>query len=165
MARFAPPVSKPPTSSLAVVRPSQQIGIRETDLAALLDTRAGQSLRFKRVTGEQQLPGSVISAIAQDRTGFLWIGTDDGLVRYDGYTFRVFRNEAQNPRSLSYNTITALLVDASGTLWIGTVHGLNRFQSATEDIVREYADKNDDEAHLLSSGCITSLFQDSSGII
>ncbi|GAK51219.1 histidine kinase [Candidatus Moduliflexus flocculans] len=165
MAWFAPPVSKTPTPSLAIARPSQEREIRETDLAALLDTRAGQSLRFKRVTGEQQLPGSVISAIAQDRTGFLWIGTDDGLVRYDGYTFRVFRNEAQNPRSLSYNTITALLVDASGTLWIGTVHGLNRFQSATEDIVREYADKKDDEAHLLSSGCITSLFQDSSGRI
>lgn len=162
--RPTPPAKPAPTMEAARVPP--KTAIQDADVAALLDTRAGQSLRFKRVTGEQQLPGSSVSAIVQDRNGFLWLGTDDGLARYDGYTFRVFRNEAQNPHSLSYNTITALLQDADGTLWVGTVHGLNRFQPVFERFIREHGDDEDDrEARLLGKACITSLAQDHSGTI
>ena len=163
--RPTPPAKPAPTMEAAVRVPPKPV-IREADLEALLDTRAGQSLRFKRVTGEQQLPGSSVSAIVQDQQGFLWLGTDDGLVRYDGYTFRVFRNEAQNPHSLSYNTITALLQDADGTLWVGTVYGLNRFQPKSERFLREHGeDEQDREARQLGKACITSLAHDHSGAL
>jgi len=160
----SPPATQPPDNADAA---RVSTVAQTTDLAALLDTKAGQRLRFKHVTGEQQLPGSAINAILQDQKGFLWIGTDDGLARYDGYTFRIFRNEAGNPHSLSYNTITTLLQDSAGMLWIGTVYGLNRFQAESESFIRQHGEDedDDDEAHSLSKACITSLIQDRFGAI
>ena len=71
---------------------------------------------------------ALFSAILQDRQGFLWFGTEDGLNRYDGYSFTVFKPIRDNPNSLTHNQITALLEDRDGLLWIGTSGGgLDRF--------------------------------------
>ena len=66
-------------------------------------------------------------AILQDRRGFLWFGTYDGLNRYDGYSFKVYRSEPGNPDTLIQKTIYDLVEDAAGHLWIGTAGGLDRF--------------------------------------
>jgi hypothetical protein len=58
--------------------------------------------------------------IVQDSVGLLWMGTNYGLVRYDGYTFRRYENQPGNPNSLSQNRISTLLIDQAGLLWIGT---------------------------------------------
>jgi signal transduction histidine kinase/ligand-binding sensor domain-containing protein/CheY-like chemotaxis protein len=82
---------------------------------------------------DQGLSQSVVQAILQDRQGFLWLGTQDGLNRYDGYTFRIFRHDPANPNSLGNNFITSLAEDPSGQLWIGSNGGgLDRFDPATE---------------------------------
>ena len=102
---------------------------------------------FTHISLEQGLSQSVVTAMAQDRTGFLWLGTQDGLNRYDGYTFRVFRNEPGNATSLGNNYITALAVDGAGDLWIGTNGGgLDRFDPGTETFTHFRHDPNDTAA-------------------
>ncbi len=65
------------------------------------------------------LPSSTVYKLAQDRDGFIWLGTQDGLARYDGVSFRVFRNDPKEPRSIGGNNVTALLIDSKGRVWCG----------------------------------------------
>ncbi|HRQ63934.1 MAG TPA: two-component regulator propeller domain-containing protein [Xanthomonadaceae bacterium] len=76
---------------------------------------------------EQGLPQATARALVQDRDGFVWIATQDGLARFDGHDFEVFRHVPGDPSGLGDNYITALAVATDGTLWIGTRSGgLNR---------------------------------------
>ena len=96
-------------------------------LAALLQpclAQAPQSLRFTRLAVEQGLPQESVIAIAQDRRGMVWLGTQAGLARYDGYSVRVFRH-GEDGCSLSDNWIHALHLDRAGRLWIGTRAGVD----------------------------------------
>lgn len=92
---------------------------------------SAQNLLFEHLSYEQGLSESNITAILQDRQGFLWIGTSNGLNRYDGYTVIIYRNDPNDSASLSNNAITALYEDESGILWVGTQGGLNRLDRAT----------------------------------
>ncbi len=88
----------------------------------------GTSLRFDHLTSEDGLSKNTILALLQDSRGFIWIGTQAGLNRYDGYTFTQFKNDPLDPHSLGYNNISALLEDAGGFLWVGTSGGgLDRY--------------------------------------
>lgn len=88
---------------------------------------------FRHLTIADGLSQNAVSAIVQDRRGFLWFGTKDGLNRYDGYTFRVFRHDPFDLRSLSDNAVTALFEDREGNLWVGTEGGsLDRFDRDRE---------------------------------
>ncbi len=82
---------------------------------------------------EQGLSQNSVNDILQDRDGFLWIATQDGLNRFDGYDFVVFRAEADNPDSLSNSDVSALLEDRAGRLWVGMENGgLNLLDRTTE---------------------------------
>ncbi len=75
------------------------------------------------------LPSSVVYTTVQDRVGFVWIGTQDGLARYDGIDFRVHRHDPNDPRSLASNDVSAILIDRDGVLWCGgEANGLNRLE-------------------------------------
>ena len=87
-----------------------------------------ESVRFHSITVEQGLSQPTVRAILQDRHGFVWIGTLDGLNRSDGNRIRVFRHRPDDPSSLSDNHVAAMVEDAEGFLWIGTGGGgLNRY--------------------------------------
>jgi len=101
-----------------------------------------QNLRFQHLGVEQGLPQESVLATAQDAQGFIWMGTQNGLARYDGYRFVIYRHDPGNPRSLNNNLVQALLVDATGTLWIATHGGLHSYD----------AQRNDFERHLPQSG-------------
>ena len=64
------------------------------------------------------LPSSSVNAIAQDSRGYLWLATDDGLARYDGVGFRVWRHDPADPGSLPGNLVQALHVDAQDRVWV-----------------------------------------------
>lgn len=76
--------------------------------------------------------------IYQHSDGFIWIGTRNGLNQYDGYNFRIFRNEVNNPASLSDNYITDIKEDKYKNLWVGTTNGLNHIDHFTGKITRFY---------------------------
>jgi signal transduction histidine kinase/ligand-binding sensor domain-containing protein/CheY-like chemotaxis protein/HPt (histidine-containing phosphotransfer) domain-containing protein len=84
-------------------------------------------LRFEQLNVEQGLVQESVLAIAQDRTGFMWLGSQSGLSRFDGYRVTVFRSEVGNPRSLASNWVRVLHVGADGQMWVGTDGGLDRF--------------------------------------
>ncbi|MCB2409878.1 sensor histidine kinase [Hymenobacter lucidus] len=81
------------------------------------------SLTFHTLTAAQGLSENSVYSIVQDRQGFLWFGTQDGLSRYDGVEFRVFRNDPQHSGSLSSNFILSLAQDQQSQLWVGTGGG------------------------------------------
>ena len=83
--------------------------------------------RFARLDIQQGLSQTTVTALAQDNTGNIWIGTQNGLNRYDGFAVTVFRPDAKLSHSLSDNFVTALQVDQHGVIWVGTLNGLNRF--------------------------------------
>lgn len=75
---------------------------------------------------DRGLPQNSVTAIVQDLVGYLWFGTQEGVVRFDGLRFTVF--DRSTTRELGHNFITALVVDPSGALWIGTRGGLTRYR-------------------------------------
>lgn len=78
---------------------------------------------FHNYSVDQGLPHPVPTALAQDHNGFLWIGTQGGLARWDGYRFKAYRADAKRPGSLPDDWVQTLLVDSGGRLWIGTNAG------------------------------------------
>jgi diguanylate cyclase (GGDEF)-like protein len=83
---------------------------------------------FSHLAADLDTPDSVALAIAQDHDGFLWIGTEEGLLRWDGYRYRRYRPDRSKPFGLPDGFIQALHVDSAGTLWVGTLSGgLSRY--------------------------------------
>ncbi|WP_301003714.1 sensor histidine kinase [Arsukibacterium sp.] len=90
-------------------------------------TEVPDASRFARIDIEQGLSQTTVTSLAQDHAGNIWIGTQGGLNRYDGFSITVFRPEEQLSQSLSDNFVTSLQVDKQGMLWVGTLNGLNYF--------------------------------------
>ncbi len=119
-------------------------------------------LRFQQLTLEDGLSQNSILCMLQDSHGFLWIGTQDGLNRYDGYQFKIFKHDPADPTSLSHNSILSLFEDSNGILWIGTWGGgLNRYDPRSGNFTRFRHDPN----NLLSLGndIISTILEDSRG--
>ena len=76
--------------------------------------------RFEHLSNQQGLSQNSISSIVQDKKGFIWIGTYDGLNRYDGYNIKLYRNDPNLPFSIADNYIKTLFVDHEGKVWVGT---------------------------------------------
>jgi len=101
-------------------------------LFALPNLHAQNMPRLDRIPSELGLSQNLISCLMQDRKGFLWVGTKDGLNRFDGYKFTVYQYDAYDSTSLSDSYITALLEDRAGRIWVGTQRGLNLFDRRAE---------------------------------
>jgi len=122
------------------------------------------TLRFEHLGLEDGLSQSSATAIVQDKFGFLWIGTEDGLNRYDGYNFTTFRPAPDEPNGISDRWITALLEDRNGHLWIGTrLGGLNRYNPETGAFTSYLHDSFN--TNTLASNSISCLLEDSQGYL
>lgn len=97
--------------------------------------RAGlERVRFQRFGVDDGLSQASVRAITQDSQGFIWLGTQDGLNRYDGYEFRVLRRGTDDPHSLPDNHVQALAPGADGSVYVGTQNGgLALYRSTTGD--------------------------------
>jgi len=95
-------------------------------------------IKFNHLSNEDGLSSSSIQAIIQDKEGFIWFGTEDGLNRYDGYQFRVYKNNYQDSHSLSDNFINGLFIDGQDRLWISSSNGLNLYDPLKDNFLTYY---------------------------
>lgn len=121
-------------------------------------------VRFQRLTMADGLSQSAIQAIAQDHQGYIWIGTQYGLDRYDGYEFKHFRHDPEDPNSLSNSNIASLLVARTGKLWVLTKDGLNRMDPVT-GTVKRIKPANESSGRTLSGSSNRSMVEDTIGNI
>ncbi len=121
-------------------------------------------LTFKQVSIDKGLSQSSVFTIIQDRFGFVWLGTSDGLNMYDGYEFIIYKHEPLNKNSISSNFITCLLEDSNGNIWIGTKDGgLNLFNRQTRQFTRYLKDKDNFKGP--NSAYITCIYEATNGNI
>ncbi len=120
-----------------------------------------QSLHFEHLGLEEGLSNETVLAIYQDSKGYLWFGTEDGLNKYDGYSFTKYRFDPFDVKSLAQNSIYTIWEDKDGFIWVGTFEGLCRFDRRTEKFSRfkpspvaKFSDPN-----------ITAVNEDSDGMI
>ena len=149
-----------------------ELGTAGNPLSESLDTFAQtwpkldrfQTLRFDSYSVEEGLSQSSALSLLQDRRGFLWVGTEDGLNRFDGANFKIYRADPDDPQSISNNYVAALAEDPNGNLWIGTYGGgLNRFDPTDETFTHYRADPENPSS--LSHDQILELLIDSEGIL
>jgi PAS domain S-box-containing protein len=134
---------------------------QEADSPATSTPLPDQNLRFEHLTVEDGLSEGRIWGLTQDSRGFMWFASWDGLNRFDGYEFKVYRHDPDDPSSPPATQFKRAYEDSSGILWFGTWgEGLVRFDPVTEQW-RGY--RNDpDDPHSLSSDAIWAIHQDSS---
>ncbi len=119
-------------------------------------------IAFRRLAIPDDVPAHLATALAEDRQGFLWIGTQDGLVRFDGSRFKVFRPDPADPGTLGGSYVRALLAGADGRLWVGTMSGgLSVYDPASERFRRYRHDPRDPAS--LSDDRVEALAEDRAG--
>ena len=117
----------------------------------------------------ERLASNLITCICQDKAGYIWIGTEYGLNKYDGYRFTNYFHDVNNAASINSNNVTSLFVDQNGGLWVGTGIGLAYYNDANDNFERiplanvEAARVNDiiqeDDNHLLIGTAGYGLFR------
>lgn len=99
------------------------------------------NLTFNNLNIEQGISQSTAKVIFQDSKGYIWIGTNDGLNRYNGYEYKIYNYE-EGKNSISHNDITDITEDENGYIWVGTVQGMNRINTETGEI-QNYTKENE----------------------
>ena len=116
--------------------------------ACLVSAAAAQdfNVRFDSIKTRAGVTLGYIDAVMQDSAGFIWMGGENGLVRYDGYQFRVYRNHPEDPASLSNNTVWSIAEDSHGDLWIATEGGISRYNRVQDNFTRFQHDTNNPQS-------------------
>ena len=115
-------------------------------------------ISFTPFSSEDGLSQNHVYCILQDKRGFLWFGTRDGLNRFDGYHFKVYRYDSDDPNSISNHYVYDLFEDHQGFLWAATRNGLNKYDPKQDRFTRYQPDKNNPKA--ISGGNITDIAGD-----
>jgi signal transduction histidine kinase/ligand-binding sensor domain-containing protein/DNA-binding response OmpR family regulator len=120
---------------------------------------------FEHLTIADGLPENSVRVILQDHLGYMWFGTQNGLVKYDGYNMKVYQSDPDDSLSISDRHINAIYEDKSGTLWIGTavgeLGGLNRFDRQSETFTRYLHSPADSTS--INSNFVLSIYEDKAG--
>jgi PAS domain S-box-containing protein len=118
------------------------------------------NLIFDRLSTGAGLSNAGVRVITQDQHGFIWIGTQEGLNKYDGYTFETFFHEPENTDSLSHHSVWDILSRSDGSLWVATNHGLNRYDEASRTFETVWLGLNENKKSARHNR-IKVLFEDS----
>ncbi|TKT92488.1 two-component regulator propeller domain-containing protein [Dyadobacter frigoris] len=120
-------------------------------------THGIDNIRFEHISAG--LSQSTVTCILQDKKGFMWFGTRNGLNRFDGVEFTTFENVVKDSTSLSHNYVTSLFEDSKGNLWVGTLEGgLNLFNKDKETFSHFIHDKNNSST--LSHNNVNCIYED-----
>ncbi len=124
-------------------------------LLLALKTYANPGIRFEHLSIDDGLSQNSVYSILQDSKGFMWFGTLDGLNKFDGYNFTVFKHNGSDSASIANNYIYTIFEDDSGYIWAGTRGGLSRFDPATERFKNYRHDPKD--PHSLSNNLVLAI--------
>lgn len=124
---------------------------------------AGSAARFRQYTTENGLSQNSVYCFRQDNYGFMWIGTQDGVNRFDGYNFVIYKPVDGDSLSVSGNSVRAVVSDSKGNLWLGTRTGFCKYDRAANNFVRYPAMGGKDSGPI--SDLITDVEEDKSGNI
>jgi ligand-binding sensor domain-containing protein len=119
-------------------------------------------LQFQHLTDAHGLSSNRVWAITQDKYGLIWMGTQDGLNRFDGYKVDVYRNEPGNKNSLPNNYVRCLFTDSRGVVWIGTGNGLAYYDYRSSSFQSFFRGKGEDS---LPGNSISVIKEDVYGIL
>lgn len=123
-----------------------------------------QDYKFSHIDVEQGLSQSVVNCVMQDRQGFMWFGTQEGLNRYDGYNFKVYKRDPQDTNSLGNNFIYTIFQSKDGMIWIGmNGSGLDMLDPVTENFTHFPYNAND--VTTISSNSVRVIHEDAKGNI
>jgi ligand-binding sensor domain-containing protein/serine phosphatase RsbU (regulator of sigma subunit) len=122
-----------------------------------------QTVNFEHLGVEEGLSQSGVTSIIQDSRGFIWVATQDGLNKFDGYEFTIYRNKHDDLNSLSTNSLLSICEDKEGILWIGTEGGgLCRFDYSKQEFTHFTHEASNPNS--LSNNIVRNVFQDSKGV-
>ena len=122
-----------------------------------------KDMNFSLISIEQGLSQSTVFSILQDKRGFMWFGTNDGLNKYDGYKITIYKPDPGNPNSLAGNRVFSIFEDSRGELWIGTDGGLNRFDRDREIFEHFTYEKN--RKNCIPDNHVTCIKEDKEGFL
>ena len=120
-------------------------------------------LQFQHLSDVQGLSNNRVWAITQDKYGLIWVGTNDGLNRFDGYKVDIYRNEPGNKNSLPDNYVRCLFTDSHGTVWIGTTNGLAYYDYRSNSFQSFFSDSKNENS--LPGNNIFAIKEDAYGIL
>lgn len=120
-----------------------------------------ERLRFVHIGFEEGLLSNLVTAVLQDSKGYIWIGTVDGLNKYDGYTFTKYKFDPLDSASLSQNFVYTIWEDKLGLIWVGTFEGLCKFDRYTEKFTRY----KPDPSSKFSDPNISAINEDTNGMM
>ena len=125
------------------------------------EQRQINSINFDHVTNSEGLMHNSIDPIYQDSRGYMWLGTVNGLYKYNGDKYRIYNNELGNQNSIIGNRITAIIEDSEGVVWIGTSSGLCRYNRDTDSFSRELINAQSNSSFIFKHN-VNTLFEDDS---
>lgn len=115
----------------------------------------GQNYLFDHLSNQNGLSQANVWKIAQDSLGFIWIATEDGVNKYDGYRFTIFRNDDGDSTSLSNDLVNDLIIGKQNNIWLATYHGLSLYDRKQQQFKNFLHNPKDDSS--ISSNVVTSL--------
>ncbi|PWK79163.1 signal transduction histidine kinase [Mucilaginibacter oryzae] len=122
-----------------------------------------RNLKFEHIGTREGLSQINVSVIKQDSKGFMWIGTRDGLNRYDGYSFVVYKHNIRDNNSLSNNMVSDIAEDKDGNIWLATLSGLNKLDRKTGRFVHYFHDSANPNS--ISSNFVNKIIFDHEGFL
>lgn len=125
-------------------------------LLLTFSTHAQDRYDFRHYEVENGLSNNNVLCILQDKKGFMWFGTRDGLNRFDGYAFKIFRKDPSDPKTLGNDHINCILQDENELIWVGTQNGLYKYNPV---------DQSFEHVAVTAEKWVRSIYQDAHGIL
>lgn len=123
------------------------------------ETVVDNKSKFTHITSTDGLMHNSMSLSFQDSRGYLWLGTRNGLYKYDGYTYKIYNNELGNQKSLIGNRVLSLAEDKNGILWIGTTKGLCYYDRNSDCFIRSFPSV-ESTTEMIFNNAVNSMFID-----